>query len=296
MNRFPIDIVIPWVNPDDSEWKESFLYWKRKETGNNADCRYRDWGFIKYVFRSIEMNCPWCRNVFLLLASPSQIPSWLNIKSSKLRIVYHKEFIPKMFLPTFNTNVIEIFISCIKELSNNFILCNDDTFFCKKMPPEFFFDNDIPVSKYRIEPLKTPTYNFEYILQNNVNFVNMITNSNGNVYYHPHHLPVSYTKPVQLFILSKFFDIIKQRLHGKFRTDDDISDWAYYDFQCRMGQCKFTDDERGRSYGIGKEGVPINMNWPMTNINEGEYSTVTAIQYYIKLLNNKFNRKSRYEI
>ena len=296
MNNYPIDIVIPWVNPEDNEWKSSFMYWKHNETGNNATCRYREWGFIKCVFRSIEQNCPWCRKVFLILASASQIPAWLNVNNSKLRVVYHDEFIPADFLPTFNTNVIEMFISNIKDLSNNFILCNDDTFFCKQMPPDFFFANDAPVSQQRIDVVKQPTYNFEYILRNNVEFVNMITKSSGNAFFHPLHLPVSYTKSLQMFVIHKYFNVIKQHLHGKFRTDDDISDWSYYDLQCRMGLCKFTDVPRGRSYGIGHTGVSINLTWPLVNINEGEHSSVPAIQYYVNMLFQKFNKKSGYEI
>ena len=144
-NDEPIDIVVPWVNPNDSVWRKEFEYWKKKETGNKDACRYRDWGFIKFVLRSIEENCPWCRYVFLVLSGPSQIPDWLNIENPKLKIIFHKDYIPEEFLPTFNSNVIELFYSNIKELSENFILINDDMFFCQKKNEDFFFKNNIPV-------------------------------------------------------------------------------------------------------------------------------------------------------
>lgn len=30
-NSEPIDIVVPWVNPNDNEWQNLFNYWKEKE-------------------------------------------------------------------------------------------------------------------------------------------------------------------------------------------------------------------------------------------------------------------------
>ena len=95
---------------------KQFLFWKEKETGEKGDCRFRDMDTFNYWFRAIEKNCPWCRYIFLILASKSQIPAWLNIDHPKLKIVYHDEFIPKDELPTFNSSVINCYLPFISEL------------------------------------------------------------------------------------------------------------------------------------------------------------------------------------
>lgn len=59
MKSQPIDIVVPWVNSQDKSWiakKEKFKNFNLKErieTGS-SDERYRDYGTLKYLFRSIE--------------------------------------------------------------------------------------------------------------------------------------------------------------------------------------------------------------------------------------------------
>ena len=121
-----IDIVIPWVNPNDNEWQKDYNYWKEKETGEKNPCRFRDLETFNYWFRAIEKNCPWYRYIFLILASPSQIPSWLNVNHPRLKIVYHKDFIPLKELPTFNSSVINCYVPFIKELSDKYILFNDE--------------------------------------------------------------------------------------------------------------------------------------------------------------------------
>ncbi|WP_407192009.1 hypothetical protein [Citrobacter freundii] len=37
------------------------------------------------------------------LVTCGQIPSWIDTKNKKLNIVFHKDFIPEEYLPTFNS-------------------------------------------------------------------------------------------------------------------------------------------------------------------------------------------------
>ena len=295
MNNNPIDIVIPWVNPKDENWKKDFEFWKEKETGNKDACRFRDWGFIKYTLRSIEKNCPWCRYVFLVLASPSQIPDWLNVDNPKLKIVYHKDYIPEEFLPTFNSNVIEMFFHKIPELSENFISCNDDMFFMVKKDETFYFRNDKPVYKTRYSGIINPRNNWEHILFNNVSFVNKFLSNNLKGFFHPGHVPVNYNKSIQEFVFSKNKDICKNAFGTKkFRTNTDISHWIFYDIQYRTKMCVVDEHERGYNYAI-ISGVQKISDYPMICINEGELSTEQQIKKYLEQLNNKFKSKCGFE-
>ncbi len=45
---------------------------------------------------------------------------------NKLIIITHKDIIPEIYLPTFNSLCIELYLYNIPNLSNNFIYFNDD--------------------------------------------------------------------------------------------------------------------------------------------------------------------------
>lgn len=107
-----IDIVVTWVNDHDITWVNKYNKYKQAEieagiqpassSAAFGNARYRDWGIFKYWFRGVEQNCPWVHKVFLIVDSITQLPSWINTKCEKLRVVTHDEFIPKELLPTFN--------------------------------------------------------------------------------------------------------------------------------------------------------------------------------------------------
>jgi hypothetical protein len=73
-----------------------------------------------------------------------QHPEWLNINHPKLNMVNHEDYIPKQFLPNFNSCVIEIYMHKIKDLSEHFVYFNDDFFIINSLSPERFFTNGLP--------------------------------------------------------------------------------------------------------------------------------------------------------
>lgn len=137
-----IDYVIPWVNPNDELWVEDYNREavKAGKEIKSSDERFRDFGILKYQFRSIEMFAPWINKVFLLVHSSSQIPDWMNREN--LVIIKHKNFIPEEFLPCFNSNTIDMFLGNIPNLSEKFIYSNDDCLFNSPVVPEDFFEGD----------------------------------------------------------------------------------------------------------------------------------------------------------
>lgn len=152
MNNYPIDVVIPWVDGSDKEWqKEKAKYSGEGELGANTEIRYQDWGNLKYLFRALEKNMPWVNKVFLI--TWGHIPQFLNTDNPKVRIVNHKEYIPEEFLPTFNSNTIELNVHRIKDLSENFILFNDDLFPLKFTEEDYYFINDLPCDQAIESPI-----------------------------------------------------------------------------------------------------------------------------------------------
>ncbi len=289
-----IDIVIPWVNPADSKWFADFSYWKTIETGDTCIGRFRDCNTIKYVLRSIEENCPWCRNVFLLLASPSQIPEWLNTHAAKLKIIYHADFIPSRFLPTFNSSLINIFVPDIPGLGRNYIFCNDDTFFTQLSKPEFFFINDKPV--YKISQIGTnDNSDFGMLIQQDITFLSKVLNAKTNP-YDTFHLPTSYNKEIAhftKFLLSDFLDDIFG--NSKFRQRKNINEYIYFYAAIHLNYYISNSATRGCFYFFTEEMTHFDMKYPMVCINERGDISSQAIQALNDGLEHWFSKKSSFE-
>jgi len=148
-----IDIVIPWVDGNDPVWQAEKEKAERNNNVNrsaNSNVRYQSWDNLQYIFRGIEKFMPWVNKVFLITFG--HLPHFLNVNNSKIRIIKHSDYIPENYLPTFNSNVIELNYYRIKELSENFILFNDDTFALKPVEKSYYFVDD----KICDEAVETP--------------------------------------------------------------------------------------------------------------------------------------------
>lgn len=232
MNKSDIDIVIPWVNSNDPEWQEKCLFWKKQSGGEADPTRFRDSGCFNYWFRCIETNCPWVRQIVLILASPSQIPSWLNINNAKLRIVFHNEFIPSTELPTFNSSVINCHVPFIPHLSEHYLLFNDDMFVVKPMLPTDWFIDGIPVQ-----------WNMHEKYRRNGSWSENIINSKeivSNIFHftcdsNPEHGPIANIKSLNLFLWSlQQYNIITALSNSRFRTPKNVTDWMFFFFSTSM--------------------------------------------------------------
>jgi hypothetical protein len=154
-----IDIVVPYVDSSDPIWQELYKQYAPKEVreDSNGKQRFRKNDLFKYWFRGVEEYAPWINNVFLLVQSISQVPPWL-LRTDKIKIITHDRFIPKEYLPVFNSQAIEMFLCKIPGLSEKFIYSNDDIYFIGPVLPEdYFIDNGVKtnfkVSTGLVEPL-----------------------------------------------------------------------------------------------------------------------------------------------
>lgn len=163
--KFPIDFVFPYVNPRDKEWQKKYNYCNSKLDAP-LNVRFRDFSFLKFIFRSIERYAPWISNVFLLVSADSQIPAGIRKDYPKLKIITHDKFIPSTYLPTFNSNTIEMFVPFIPGLSEHFIYSNDDIFFVNSTAwTDFFNLTGYPKLSYSFSKDKTPK-GFRYSCKN----------------------------------------------------------------------------------------------------------------------------------
>lgn len=142
-----IDFVVPMVFPEDVFWQNDF-----KKVGmsyTKGHTRWRSWGTEQMLIQLVRKYMPWIRYIYILLARRSQLQYWMNNLGAS--VVYHKEFIPSEYLPTFNSCTIEMFLHKIPGLSEHFIYANDDMFPLSEMKPDDFFINGIPCMHMREE-------------------------------------------------------------------------------------------------------------------------------------------------
>lgn len=240
-----LDLVVPYVNPNDNNWKKLHEKYSNCK-GDNSKQRTRDLNIFKYFFRSVAENCPWIRKIHLILQSESQIPEWLNVKNDKLHIVYHKDYIPAEFLPTFNTFVIEGLLHRIPDLSENFIYCNDDFVFPNPSNETDFFRNNLPVDNDRLTKYLTcnPEHDklykgigkcfFQKVLESNQKIEKIITGK-CPIYYN-YHVALPLKKSLIKETWDKHTDLLTKALSdSKFRREHNFNAWLFRYIQLDKG-------------------------------------------------------------
>ena len=141
-----IDIVIPWVDANDYEWralKNKYAALEgHRELIDDSDSRFRDWDTVRFLFRGIDLFMPWVRKVHFV--TWGHTPDWMNLDADRLNIVNHKEYIPEEYLPVFSANPIELNIHRIPGLAEQFVYFNDDIIALREVSPDMFFVNGLP--------------------------------------------------------------------------------------------------------------------------------------------------------
>ena len=258
-----IDFVILWVDPSDPIWK------KQREkfsslSGDKSEVRFRDFDNLKYLFRGIEKFAPWVNKVFFI--TWGHLPEWLDKNNEKLRIVSHEEFIPKKYLPTFNSNVIEMNLHNIDDLSEKFVLLNDDIFILKRLQKKDFFNGDCPNDMYIEYTKKNPSKRYITMKRNYLDIVNRhfdkknfvknnykkivnikygISNIIRNLIninkenfldFYSDHLSKSFLKSTFCNVWEQECDVLDMACHNRFRSDTDVGQMICRYFQLLTGQ------------------------------------------------------------
>lgn len=219
----PIDILITYC--DEKELYPEFDTYMKKELIHGTQTltndqafgkeRTRNWDNLKYWFRGVEQNCPWVNKIFFVVANEKHIPAWLNTENPKLRIVFHREFIPAEFLPTYNIRVIEAFEHRIEDLSETFVYCDDDFFFLNPIRNDLFFDRDgSPQPQITTKPYvkPQPTNVFNINMANTQDFLVNFFKFKENVWFKISHLPEPRLKSWEKYIFDTYYKIFYDSL------------------------------------------------------------------------------------
>lgn len=282
MNEPKIDLVVPYVDCSDPFWQET-----AKNNNISIDLnRFRGQGnFFKYFFRCIDKNLPWINNLFLIVQSESQIPTWLN--RDKIKIVLHRDFIPEQFLPVYSSCTIEMFIQNIKELSEHFLYFNDDLFVLKHQTIDRFFDidtNGVYQSFYSDIPIGLWGAHTK--------------NSYKLIFTDENYLAMSHS--IKVLLKSKMqdcFTLYKDKIYAsisQIRNNYNFNIYLYSYYLKKLGLTKpskvFNTLFFTNSYSL------INSTFvDVICINDIEKENIYTNQELIKCFEKKFNLKSKYE-
>ncbi|MDD7389020.1 MAG: Stealth CR1 domain-containing protein [Lachnospiraceae bacterium] len=280
-----IDFVVSWVDGSDPEWlKEREAFFPEAMTNGLDINRFRDWNLMRFWFRGVEQYAPWVNKIFFV--TNGQVPKWLNTEHPKLRLVKHQDYIPIQYLPTFNSNVIELWLHRIPELSEHFVLFNDDMFLTAPVGPEDFFKNGVPLDMALLDIVTAPDPGdcLPHMQINNFAVINRYFNKKEvlkknaekffsfkygkellrNLLLFPFqyfscfrdsHLPSSYLKCTFDSVWQKERELLEQCGYHRFRSKSDLTHWLMKCWQICEGNFEVRSSSWGHHFELWEDGI-----------------------------------------
>lgn len=273
-----IDFVVTWVDGKDPAWRREREKYSPEISDDNREERYRDFGLFRYWFRSVEKFAPWVRKVHLI--TWGHVPGWLKTDCPKLNVVRHEDIIPKEFLPTFNSNVIEIYMYRIKGLAEQFVYFNDDIYLTGPVKPEFFFREGLPCDMLALQPVVANRDNpvMSHLFLNNALVLSKYFDKRENVrsqpgsYFHigyplmyfcynlleltfPRftgfytvHGPMPFLKSTFQELWEKEGEALKKMSGNRFRSQEDLTPYLFREYQKLSGRFRPKNVQRTFEY------------------------------------------------
>jgi hypothetical protein len=161
----PIDALLVWVDTRDPVWSslKQNIQAQGQSHGTGLDAMrlpQSPWSHFE-VMQCVPLllkNLPFIRHLVVVMMRPQTLPpelidSLTPAAAAKIKYVYHDEYIPAQYLPTFNSTVIELFLHRIQALAEHFVYFNDDTYVVRKMQPSHFFGYSETLRRQRALPV-----------------------------------------------------------------------------------------------------------------------------------------------
>lgn len=327
-----MDFVVTWVDNEDPEWREEFYRHRNEENTGSNDTRFRSWDNFHYWFRGVEKFSPWVNKVHFV--TWGHVPKWLNINNPKLNIVKHSDFIPEEYLPTFNTRTIELNFHRIKELSEEYVVFNDDVILINHVKPEMFFVDGKPCDMPIIKPLDLSEYsktiiNDLIVINRNFDFKKQILKDKRKWFNHNYgkynfsnlfffyffqsyhfsfknfHSALPSIKNTLSLLWEKEFQVMNKSCSNKFRDSNSVNNYVqrYWDLASNNFH-PFNPLKISQHYDLSDDNLQEviklihGQSKSIVCINDSQY--LEDFHSTKKTLNNSFNRilseKSSFEI
>jgi hypothetical protein len=209
----PIDVVYRWVDTTIPSWikqKNKYLIeggFKPQEIDISAarwTVTNKPHDEIELSIRSVKKYMPWVNNIFVITQRPQKLPQSL-IEEFNLITIHHDEYIPQTAkLPTFQAMLLEKYCYKIKNLSECFIMFDDDMYINKPMKDTDWFINNIPIVRYnKRDSYGKKLMSYEALTKDigaggvytsNLYRTDTALRNNNMVFFQPIHHPKSVTK------------------------------------------------------------------------------------------------------
>lgn len=278
-----IDFVIMWVDGNDPKWQQEKNKYDKKANADDSIVRFRDWDLLQYWFRGVEKFAPWVNKIYFV--TWGHLPKWLDTSNPKLVIVNHKDYIPEKYLPTFSANTIELNLHRIKDLSENFVLLNDDVYLIDKVEEKDYFKGNTPMDTIGLNVhCVQKSLISQYFCVNDVGIVNEHFNfkesfnknkkkwyslKNGKALlrtlvlkscprfpgFWQHHLSSSFNKKTFEEVWEKEYDFLDQTCMHRFRETTDVNQWVMKEWQIADGNFEVRSHKFGKSFFIDRDGI-----------------------------------------
>ncbi len=241
-NDMNIDAVITWVNGDDLTWQHkinTYLDTKIDFSKKAESTRYNAIGEVQIAIASIIKFAPFIKNIYVV--TDNQVPQDFDVLSTKaqeqgvnLKIIDHTVIFKNYeeALPSFNSISIEIMLYRIPNLSEHFVVFNDDFFLMRATAPEDFFINGMPVLRGSWEKFnedRTLRVYYQKLLKligkepdpNRTSFKRLQQQSamlaGTKKYVRRYHTPMSVRKSTLVDYFNAHEDLLKKNISFRFR-------------------------------------------------------------------------------
>ena len=131
-----IDLVLFYEDSSDSEWLNKLSAY----VGMPLIADPYDEEKLKWCLKSIDSNLFWINKIFLVVPNKNQLPDWIAGVNS----VEYNDFLPKELINCVSPTVAKLFVHRIPDLSNNFLLMDNNCFVLKRLSEEQFFAAGMP--------------------------------------------------------------------------------------------------------------------------------------------------------
>ena len=310
--HFDIDLVYLWVDGSDPIWleKRNTTLKKHNRPTEELKGRYEDNDELRYSLRSVEKHAPWIRHIYIV--TDNQTPAWLNADHPQITIIDHKDILPPEALPCFNSVIIEYFLYKIPNLSEHFILANDDTFFNRDVTPDFFFKDDgYPIHRMSFKPFSKVEEAFKTLFRKTKsNYQHSIDNASRLVWEKTkrrfigvtHHNIDAFNKSsLQNIVEVEYKDELNAIIGNQFRSPTDIQRFlvTLHLLATQQGHRKFVNRRESLRLRVHHKNLDKKIskyNPALFCLNDTEHATDSDRKRVKPFLEWLFPNKSTFEI
>jgi hypothetical protein len=203
-----IDLVYTFVDTNDKIWKIKY----EKYAGKKFDTHRHDETHILFSLKTINkyFDVDSINKIYIVSDYHRLNFNIEDLQKIYNKIIYvdHEDIIPKKYLPTFNSMVIEAFLWNIPNISDTFIYLNDDFLLGKYVDRTDFFEDNTPIQFFH------RLGGYGHAWYNNIKSSNKLFEQKFGIYVGitPQHAPYH----IVTNIYKKVYDIFKEDLKFMF--------------------------------------------------------------------------------